>query len=79
MCPARDFTTLIPARVSCNFDPAYPAVLLYAFLPGKTDLKLVALEYLIPFACMQPMGRPRKDLPATSTVGATTNRCPSGT
>ena len=54
--PGEGFHYLLPSRVSCNFDPAHPAVLLYAFLPGKTQLKLVALEYLIPFACMPATG-----------------------
>ena len=49
--PGEGFHYLNPARVSCNFDPAHPAVLLYALLPGQTQLRLVALEYLIPFAC----------------------------
>ena len=57
MCP-EGFHYLNPARVSCNFDPAHPAVLLYAFLPGQTQLRLVALEYLIPFACMPANGPP---------------------
>jgi hypothetical protein len=49
--PGEGFHYLNPARLSCNFDPAHPAVLLYALLPGQTQLRLVALEYLIPFAC----------------------------
>jgi len=54
--PTEGFHYLNPARVDCNFDPANPEVLLYAFLPGRTQLKLVALEYLIPFACMPADG-----------------------
>ena len=49
--PGEGFHYLNPARLSCNFDPAHPAVLLYALLPDQTQLRLVALEYLIPFAC----------------------------
>src|ERR1700716_2599721 len=49
--PGEGFHYLNPARVSCNFDPAHPAVLLYALLPGQTQLRLVALEYLIPVDC----------------------------
>jgi len=49
--PGEGFHYVNPARVSCNFDPANPAVLLYALLPGQTQLRLVALEYLIPFDC----------------------------
>ena len=49
--PGEGFHYLNPARVDCTFDPAHPEVLLYAFLPGQTQLRLVALEYLIPFAC----------------------------
>ncbi len=54
--PGEGFHYLNPALVSCNFDPAHPAVLLYAFLPGHTQLRLVALEWLIPFACMPASG-----------------------
>src|SRR6195256_1581806 len=49
--PGEGFHYLNPARLSCNFDPAHPAVLLYALLAGQTQLRLVALEYLIPFDC----------------------------
>jgi hypothetical protein len=56
--PGEGFHYLNPARVSCNFDAAHPAVLLYAILPGHTQLKLVAVEYLIPFACMPANGPP---------------------
>jgi hypothetical protein len=54
--PGEGFHYLNPARLSCNFDPAKPAVLLYAFMPGQTQLKLVALEWLVPFACMPAAG-----------------------
>jgi hypothetical protein len=54
--PGEGFHYLLPSRISCSFDPASPAVLLYAFPPGQTRLKLVALEYLIPFACMPADG-----------------------
>jgi hypothetical protein len=56
--PGEGFHYLNPALVSCNFDPAHPAVLLYASLPGHTQLRLVALEWLIPFACMPADGPP---------------------
>jgi hypothetical protein len=56
--PGEGFHYLNPARVDCNFDPAKPEVLLYAYLHGQTQLKLVALEYLIPFACMRADGPP---------------------
>ena len=56
--PGEGIHYLNPARLSCNFDAAHPAVLLYAFLPGRTQLKLVAVEYLIPFACMPANGPP---------------------
>ena len=56
--PGEGFHYLNPARLSCNFDAAHPAVLLYAFMPGQTQLKLVALEWLIPFACMPAAGPP---------------------
>jgi len=56
--PGEGIHYLNPARLSCNFDPANPAVLLYAFLPGHTQLRLVALEWLIPFACMPASGPP---------------------
>lgn len=35
-----------------------PEVLLYAFLPGQTQLKLVAVEWLMPFDCMPKDGPP---------------------
>lgn len=54
--PGEGFHYLKPALVSCNFDPAHPAVLLYASLPGHSQLRLVALEWLIPFACMPANG-----------------------
>ena len=56
--PGEGFHYLNPARVDCTFDPAHPEVLLYALLPGETELRLVALEYLIPFACMPANGPP---------------------
>jgi hypothetical protein len=43
--------------LDCTFDPKHPEVLLYAFLPGETELRLVALEYAIPVPC-QPPGVP---------------------
>jgi hypothetical protein len=54
--PGEGFHYLNPALLSCNFDPAHPAVLLYASLPGHAQLQLVALEWLIPFACMPADG-----------------------
>ena len=56
--PGEGFHYLNPARLDCKFDPAHPEILLYAFLPGQTQLKLVALEYAIPFACMPANGPP---------------------
>jgi hypothetical protein len=56
--PGEGFHYLLPSRVDCNFDPANPEVLLYAFLPGQTQLKLVAVEYLVPFACLPADGPP---------------------
>jgi hypothetical protein len=56
--PGEGFHYVNPARLDCNFDPANPEVLLYAFLPGQTQLKLVALEYHILFACMPKDGPP---------------------
>jgi hypothetical protein len=56
--PGEGFHYLDPKRADCRFDPARPEVLLYAFLPGQTQLKLVAVEYLMPFACMPKDGPP---------------------
>ncbi|MGB8693530.1 MAG: hypothetical protein WCD08_08480 [Steroidobacteraceae bacterium] len=56
--PGEGFHYLNPARVDCKFDPAHPEVLLYAFLPGQTQLKLVAVEWLMPFDCMPKDGPP---------------------
>ena len=58
--PGEGFHYLNPKRLDCNFDPAHPEILLYALLPGKTQLRLVALEYAIPFACMPSSGPPPK-------------------
>src|SRR5580765_4108044 len=54
--PGEGFHYLNPKRLDCNFDPAHPEILLYAFLPGRTRLRLVAVEYAIPFACMPSSG-----------------------
>jgi hypothetical protein len=56
--PGEGFHYLNPKRLDCNFDPAKPEILLYAFLPGETQLRLVSLEYAIPFACMPANGPP---------------------
>lgn len=56
--PGEGYHYLNPARISCTFDPLHPATLLYASLPGHAQLQLVALEYLIPFACMPAAGPP---------------------
>jgi len=56
--PGEGFHYVNPARLDCNFDPAKPEILLYAFLPGQTQLRLVAVEYAIPFACMPANGPP---------------------
>lgn len=58
--PGEGFHYLNPKRLDCNFDPAHPEILLYALLPGKTQLQLVALEYAIPFTCMPSSGPPPK-------------------
>lgn len=58
--PGEGFHYLNPKRLDCKFDPAHPEILLYAFLPGKTRLRLVAVEYAIPFACMPASGPPPK-------------------
>ncbi len=56
--PGEGFHYLNPKWLDCNFDPAHPEILLYAFLPGQTKLRLVSLEYAIPFACMPASGPP---------------------
>jgi hypothetical protein len=56
--PGEGFHYLNPKRLDCKFDPEKPEILLYAFLPGETQLRLVALEYAIPFACMPANGPP---------------------
>jgi hypothetical protein len=58
--PGEGFHYLNPKRLDCNFDPAQPEILLYALLPGKTQMRLVAVEYAIPFACMPASGPPPK-------------------
>jgi hypothetical protein len=58
--PGEGFHYLNPKRLDCTFDPANPEILLYALLPGRTQLRLVALEYAIPFACMPSSGPPPK-------------------
>lgn len=37
--PGEGFHYLNPKRLDCKFDPAHPEVLLYALLPGHTDLQ----------------------------------------
>ncbi len=54
--PGEGYHYLNPKYLDCKFDPKYPEILLYAFLPGKTQLQLVSLEYAIPFACMPADG-----------------------
>ena len=56
--PGEGFHYLNPKRLGCKFDPAHPAILLYALLPGQTQLQLVALEWAIPYACMPANGPP---------------------
>ena len=58
--PGEGFHYLNPGRLDCKFDPAHPEILLYALLPGHTQLKLVAVEYAIPFACLPADGPPPK-------------------
>ena len=47
--PGEGFHYVNPGRLDCKFDPAHPEILLYALLPDHTQLKLVAVEYAIPF------------------------------
>ncbi len=54
--PGEGFHYLNPARLDCNFDAANPEIPLYALLPGHTQLKLVSVEYAIPYACMPADG-----------------------
>ena len=56
--PGEGFHYLKPHRLDCKFDPARPEILLYALLPGHTQLQLVALEWAIPFACLPANGPP---------------------
>ena len=56
--PGEGFHYLNPSRLGCTFDLEKPAILLYALLPGKTQLRLVSLEYAIPFGCMPADGPP---------------------
>ena len=56
--PGEGYHYLNPKYLDCNFHPRHPEILLYAFLPGKTQLQLVAIEYAIPFACMPANGPP---------------------
>jgi hypothetical protein len=56
--PGEGFHYLNPKRLDCDFDPKKPEILLYAVPPGQTQLRLVALEYAILFACMPADGPP---------------------
>ncbi len=56
--PGEGFHYLNPKRLDCKFDPAHPEILLYALLPGHTQLQLVSVEYAIPYACMPADGPP---------------------
>ena len=56
--PGEGFHYLNPKRLDCKFDPAHPEILLYALLPGQTQLQLVALEWAIPYVCMPANGPP---------------------
>ena len=66
--PGEGFHYLNPKRLDCNFDPAHPEVLLYAFLHGSTRLRLVGVEYAIPYACMPQTGRPPRGFAGTLDV-----------
>ena len=66
--PGEGYHYLNPRRLDCNFDPAKPEILLYAFLPGKSELRLVALEYAIPFACMPANGPPPEGFAGSADV-----------
>jgi hypothetical protein len=54
--PGEGFHYLNAKRLDCKFDPAHPEILLYALLPGHTQLQLVSVEYAIPYACMPANG-----------------------
>ena len=56
--PGEGFHYLNPKRLDCKFVPAHPEILLYAFMPGHTQLQLVAVEYAIPYACLPADGPP---------------------
>ncbi len=58
--PGEGFHYLNPKLLDCTFNAAHPPQLLYALLPGHTRLRLVALEYAIPYACMPKNGPPPK-------------------
>ena len=66
--PGEGYHYLNPHRLDCKFDPAKPEILLYAFPPGKTELRLVALEYAIPFACMPANGPPPEGFAGSADV-----------
>ena len=56
--PGEGFHYLNPNRLDCKFDAAHPEILLYALMPGKTQLRLVSVEYAIPYACLPANGPP---------------------
>ena len=56
--PGEGFHYLNPKRLDCQFDAAHPEILLYALLPGHTQLQLVSVEYAIPYTCMPADGPP---------------------
>jgi len=66
--PGEGYHYLNPQRLDCKFDPEKPEILLYAFPPGKTELRLVALEYAIPFACMPANGPPPEGFAGSADV-----------
>jgi len=52
--PGEGFHFVKPSLVDCKFDPETPEALLYAFVPNENRLRLVAVEYAVPFACGAP-------------------------
>jgi hypothetical protein len=52
--PGEGFHFVKSSLVDCKFDPETPEALLYAFVPNEKRLRLVAVEYAVPFACGAP-------------------------
>ncbi|MGH9908942.1 MAG: hypothetical protein ACRD8U_25565 [Pyrinomonadaceae bacterium] len=51
--PGEGFEYVNEDLIDCDFDPAQPEILLYAFVPSDNHLRLVGVEYVVPLPCSQ--------------------------